>query len=119
LLRAAFGSNRLLAANSLLILGIAFAALAATYLAMQYMLALKRTWFLIAIGVVAVAEPILLLQASREPRGFATVVLAVQLVGAVVAFGLALRRDRHTPASPPPVVSSRPEQPAAPLETVA
>jgi O-antigen/teichoic acid export membrane protein len=119
LLRAAFGSNRLLASNSLLILGIAFAALAATYLAMQYMLALKRTWFLLAMGVVAVAEPILLLQASREPKGFATVVLAVQLVAAVVAFGLALRRDRHTPATPPPVVSSRPEQAAAPLETVA
>jgi len=119
LLRAAFGSNRLLASNSLLILGIAFAALAATYLAMQYMLALKRTWFLLAMGVVAVAEPILLLQASREPKGFATVVLVVQLVGAVVAFGLALRRDRHTPATPPPVVSSRPEQAAAPLETVA
>jgi O-antigen/teichoic acid export membrane protein len=119
LLRAAFGSNRLLAANSLLILGLAFAALAATYLAMQYMLALKRTWFLVAMGVVAVAEPILLLQASREPKGFATVVLGVQVVGAVLAFGLALRRDRHTQATPPPVAPSRPEQAAAPLETVA
>ena len=119
LLRAAFGSNRLLAANSLLILGLAFAALAATYLAMQYMLALKRTWFLIAIGVVAVAEPILLLQASRDPKGFATVVLAVQAVGAVVAFALALRRDRHKAEPPAPVVASRPEQASAPLETVA
>ncbi|MGZ4249199.1 MAG: lipopolysaccharide biosynthesis protein [Solirubrobacteraceae bacterium] len=119
LLRAAFGSDRLLAADSLLILGIAFAALAATYLAIQYMLALKRTWFLIAIGVVAVAEPILLLQASREPKGFATVVLAVQAVGAVLVFGLALRRDRHRPEPVAGGTSGRREQPAAPLETVA
>ena len=39
------------------------------------MLALKRTWFLLPLGLVAVAEPILLLQASKKPRGFATVVL--------------------------------------------
>ena len=53
--------------DSLLVLGLAFTVLAATYLAIQYMLALKRTWFLLPIGVVAVAEPILLLKASRKP----------------------------------------------------
>jgi hypothetical protein len=79
--------------NSLLILGIAFTVLAGTYLAIQYMLALKRTWFLILVGAVALAEPVLLLQASRKPAGFAAVVLAIQAVGAVVAFTLALRRD--------------------------
>jgi hypothetical protein len=36
---------------------------------------------------------VLLLQASRHPPGFAAVVLAVQAVGAAVAFTLALRRD--------------------------
>jgi uncharacterized membrane protein len=56
------------------------------------MLALKRTWFLVAIGVVAVAEPMLLLHASRHPADFAGVVLAIQAVGALVAFALALRR---------------------------
>ncbi len=76
-------------------LGAAFTVLAATYLAIQYMLALKRTWFLIALGAVAVAEPILLLQASRKPAGFAAVVLAVQAVGALLAFALALRRRDH------------------------
>jgi O-antigen/teichoic acid export membrane protein len=93
LLRIAFGPHRLLAVNSLLILGIAFTVLACTYLAIQYMLALKRTWFLIPVGAVAVAEPVLLLQASRNPAGFAAVVLAIQAVGAVIAFTLALRRD--------------------------
>ncbi len=67
--------------------------LAGTYLAIQYMLALRRTWFLLAVGVVAVAEPILLLQASHKPVGFAVVVLGIQVVGALVAFAFALRPE--------------------------
>ena len=81
-------------------LGAAFTVLAATYLAIQYMLALKRTWFLVAMGAVAVAEPILLLNASHKPTGFAAVVLGIQAVGAVLAFGLALRRDGSAPPGP-------------------
>jgi O-antigen/teichoic acid export membrane protein len=110
LLRAAFGANRLEAASSLLILGVAFTMLSATYLAVQYMLALKRTRFLLAVAAVAVAEPILLLQASRKPAGFATVVLAIQAVGALVSFGIALRRE----SAPPPRVGDS----AAARETV-
>jgi O-antigen/teichoic acid export membrane protein len=105
LLRLAFGPKRLQASNSLFVLGVAFTILAATYLAIQYMLALKRTWFLVALGLVAVAEPVLLLQASREPAGFAAVVLAVQAAGAVLAFAFALRRGKPPPQaalSPPP-----------------
>jgi O-antigen/teichoic acid export membrane protein len=99
LLRIAFGSHRLAASSSLLILGIAFTILASTYLAIQYMLALRRTWFLILIAAVAVAEPVLLLQASRRPAGFAAVVLGVQAIGAVLAFAPALRRDRAPSAT--------------------
>ena len=106
LLRAAFGAKRLEAANSLFVLGVAFTMLACTYLAVQYMLALKRTWFLPLLALVAIAEPIALLQASRRPEGFAAVVLAVQVVGAVVAFALALRRDRREqPARPQPAAA--------------
>jgi hypothetical protein len=78
--------------------------LAATYLAVQYMLALKQTVFLVALGAVAVAEPVLLLQASRHPAGFAAVVLAVQAIGALLAFTLALRR----PAGAPPTAAVNP-----------
>jgi O-antigen/teichoic acid export membrane protein len=99
LIRAAFGSNRLLAVDSLFILGLAFTLLAGTYLAVQYMLALKRTRFLLPLGAVAVIEPILLLQASKKPLGFAVVVLAVQAAGALIAFGLALRPG-NAPAPP-------------------
>jgi O-antigen/teichoic acid export membrane protein len=120
LLKLAFGPKRLLAANSLFVLGAAFTLLAATYLAIQYMLALRRTWFLIAIAAVAVAEPILLLNASHKPAGFAAVVLAIQAVGAVVAFGLALRHGSPPPtgggsplATPP--VTSEPAPPSRPV----
>ena len=71
-----------------------------TYLAVQYMLALKRTAFLIAIGAVAVLEPILLLHAAKRPAPFATVVLLVQAIGALLAFGMALRRGGRRPRRP-------------------
>jgi O-antigen/teichoic acid export membrane protein len=110
LIKLAFGEKRTGASDSLFILGVAFTALSATYLAIQYMLALKRFWFLIVLAAVAVAEPFLLLNASRKPAGFAAVVLAVQTVGALLAFGIALRRggpppDRETTAAAaePPV----------------
>jgi hypothetical protein len=48
----------------------------------------------VVVAAVAVAEPVLLLQASRSPTEFATVVLGVQAVGAVLAFAMALRRDK-------------------------
>jgi hypothetical protein len=92
LLATVFGKNKAIASSSLLPLGAAFTVLAATYLAVQYMLALKRVWFLPAIGLVAAIEPVLLLQASRHPASFATVVLLVQLVGAAVAYVAALGR---------------------------
>ena len=46
-IKAAFGASKTTAADSLLVLGLAFAVLACTYLAIQYMLALRRTWFLV------------------------------------------------------------------------
>lgn len=97
LLTIVFGARRATASASLLPLGAAFTVLAATYLAVQYMLALKQIAFLVVLGAVAVAEPALLLQASRHPAGFAAVVLAVQTVGALLAFALALRRSTGTP----------------------
>jgi O-antigen/teichoic acid export membrane protein len=103
LLKLAFGAKRATASSSLFVLGCAFTVLAATYLAIQYMLALKRTWFLIPMAAVAVAEPILLLNASRRPAGFAAVVLGIQAVGALLAFSLALHRE---PAPPSPAAGS-------------
>ena len=108
LLKLAFGAKRLRAESSLFILGVAFTVLSATYLAIQYMLALKRFWFLIPLAAVALAEPFLLLHASRKPAGFAAVVLAVQAAGALVAFAIALRRQGAPPnaGTPPPAVEA-------------
>lgn len=100
LLSIVFGSRRAIASDSLLPLGAAFTALAATYLAVQYLLALKRVGFLAVIGVVAIVEPVLLLQAPHEPAAFAAVVLGVQAVGAILAYGIALRTG---PADPLPL----------------
>ncbi len=92
LLAAVFGKSKAIASGSLLPLGAAFTVLAATYLAVQYMLALKRIWFLPAIGLIAAIEPVLLLQAPKHPASFATVVLLVQVLGAAVVYGFALSR---------------------------
>ena len=92
LLAAVFGKSKAIASGSLLPLGAAFTVLAATYLAVQYMLALKRVWFLPAIGLIAAIEPVLLLQAPKHPASFATVVLFVQLLGAAVVYAIALSR---------------------------
>jgi O-antigen/teichoic acid export membrane protein len=100
LIRVGFGTDHAGASGSLLVLGLAFTALAATYIAVQYLLALHHTWFLAPLALVAIAEPILLLHASRRPTGFATVVLGVQIAGAVVAYGCALRVDRGGTGSP-------------------
>jgi hypothetical protein len=50
---------------------------------------------------VAVAEPILLLNASHQPKQFALVVLAIQVAGALVAFGLALRPMKRAEGGTP------------------
>ncbi|MEO8968486.1 MAG: hypothetical protein ABI355_12740, partial [Solirubrobacteraceae bacterium] len=116
LLKLAFGAKRATASDSLLPLGAAFTVLAGTYLAIQYMLALRHTWFLIIVGAVAVAEPILLLNAPRRAAGFAAVVLAIQVLGAALAFALALRGGRSAvpPASgSPPPAAPAPREPAA------
>jgi O-antigen/teichoic acid export membrane protein len=107
LLSVAFGSKRASASSSLLVLGAAFTVLAATYLAIQYMLALKRTWFLIPVAFVALAEPFVLVQAPKHPAGFAATVLAVQALGALLAFASVLRRDSARPTAVSPEPASR------------
>jgi O-antigen/teichoic acid export membrane protein len=114
LLEIVFGKKKAVASASLLPLGAAFTVLAATYLAVQYMLALKRVAFLAVIAVVAVVEPIVLLQAPRHPGSFAAVVLAIQAVGALLAFAMAMRPDRGDRIRPPAAPSGSRDLEAAP-----
>ncbi len=81
LIELAFGADRLLAVDALLPLGAAFALLALTYLAIQYLLALRRTAFLLPLGAIALTEPVMLLTVAPDtPDGFAAIVLATQAV---------------------------------------
>ena len=92
-LRLAFGEETVPAAGALLVLGIAMTLLAAGYLCVQYMLALREVRFLFALGVAAVAEIAVLSGAGLSSIvGFATVVLALQAVAALAVFGLGLGR---------------------------
>ena len=73
LLRVGFGADLTSASGALLPLGVAMALLACTYLAVQYLLALGRRGFLVALAVGAVLEPAVLLATgvtnpSRSPR---------------------------------------------------
>ena len=101
LIKAVFGADKAQASSSLLVLGLAFTALSCTYLAIQYLLALHRKWFLVPMALVAIAEPILLLNAPTKATGFAAVVLGVQIVAALVAFAFALAPDRRPPQEQP------------------
>jgi O-antigen/teichoic acid export membrane protein len=117
LLAIVFKKNKAIASNSLLPLGAAFTVLAATYLAVQYMLALKRVGFLAVIAAVAVLEPFLLLAAPKHPAQFATVVLGVQAIGAVLAYAIALRTGRpdakvRPDDLPPPSATAEAVEPA-------
>lgn len=87
LLRIAFGAEYEPGAEVLLTLGIAFALLAATYLAVQYQLGLHRRAFLAVLALAAIAEPLLLLDAS-DLESFAITVLAVQAAAAVILLAL-------------------------------
>jgi O-antigen/teichoic acid export membrane protein len=98
LLRTAFGDEFTSASGVLLMLGAAMTFLAVAYLAVQYMLALRRTAFLWLLGVVAVAEPFLLTVGDLDLEAFAAVVLGLQCVAAVGALGLALGRRAPVPA---------------------
>jgi O-antigen/teichoic acid export membrane protein len=98
-LRLAFGPETVPAADALLVLGVAMTLLAAGYLCVQYMLALRQVRFLIALGLAAAAEIALLSGAGLSSiTGFAAVVLALQALAALAVLTLGLG---HRPTAAP------------------
>jgi O-antigen/teichoic acid export membrane protein len=92
-LRLAFGEETVQASGALLVLGVAMTLLAAGYLCVQYMLALREMRFLIALGVAAAAEIAVLSGTGLSSIvGFATVVLVLQAVAALAVLALGLAR---------------------------
>jgi len=99
-LRLAFGPETERASGALFVLGVAMTLLAAGYLCVQYMLALREVRFLIALGVAAGAEIVLLAGAGLSSiEGFATVVLVLQAVAALTVLALGLGRRPPEPAA--------------------
>jgi glycosyltransferase involved in cell wall biosynthesis/O-antigen/teichoic acid export membrane protein len=101
-LRLAFGPDTAQAADALPILGCAMTLLAVSYLGVQYLLALGRRGFLVALAAAAVAELALLGGGNLHSlAGFAGVVLAIQAIAAASVLTLGLvpaRRVRPAPA---------------------
>jgi O-antigen/teichoic acid export membrane protein len=89
-LGVAFGSDYESGDSILLILGVAYAMLALTYLAVQFLLGMGRRTPLFGLAAAALAEP-LVLAGIGSLRPFAVAVLVVQAVAALVAVGAALR----------------------------
>ena len=97
-LEIAFGKEYRSAETVLLALGAAYALLAVTYLAAQFMLGLRKRAFAWILAAAAVLEPILLIAGADDLSSFAAVVLAVQAVTAVALLAVAARQ----PGQPQP-----------------
>ena len=91
LLRTAFGADYESGASVLLQLGAAYALLAVSYLCVQFLLGLHRRAFALLLGVMALAQPLLLLGAG-DLAAFARTVLLVQAVTAVLLLAVSLAR---------------------------
>ena len=92
-LRLAFGEETVQASGALLLLGVAMTLLAAGYLCVQYMLALRRVTFLYALAAAAAAEVVVLAGAGLSSiQGFAVVVLGLQAAAAISVLALGLAR---------------------------
>ncbi len=94
LLKVAFGPDFASGDEVLLLLGVAFALLACTFVAVQFLLGLHRRVFVGLLLAAAVIEPLLLLDATTL-HSFAVRVLIVQAAtaAALVAAGAVVRRD--------------------------
>jgi O-antigen/teichoic acid export membrane protein len=91
LLEAVFGSGLASASDALPVLGVAMSLLAVTYLAVQYQLALWRRTFLLALGLAAVIEPVMLWLVGGQFTQIALALMGLQLVLALGLIGLSLR----------------------------
>lgn len=117
LLGLAFGPKYKDGSDALLILGVAMSLLAATYLGVQYLVAIHRTRFLAPLGLIAVLEVVLLgTVASPTRTGISLVVLGIQVACFALVMGLAFRRERAPAVVPEPVTV--PAAPEADVTTV-
>jgi glycosyltransferase involved in cell wall biosynthesis/O-antigen/teichoic acid export membrane protein len=96
---AVFGDAYAGGAGALPLLAIAMSLLACAYLSVQYLLALERANFLWALGVAAVAEPLVLQTTGSHLTAVAVGLLAVQALLAAVVLSLGFRSAASPRAS--------------------
>lgn len=89
-LQAVFGSDLALASGALPLLALAMVLLAASYLAVQYLIAMQRWRFIWALAIGAVLEPLLLSGIGSRPTTVALGLAGVQLLVAAGAIRLGL-----------------------------
>jgi O-antigen/teichoic acid export membrane protein len=98
-LTAVFGATYAGGAGALPVLAVAMTLLACAYLSVQYLLALERANFLWALGIAAVAEPLLLQAIGAKLTAVAVGLLVVQSCLAAVVLSLGFRSTAGARAS--------------------
>jgi O-antigen/teichoic acid export membrane protein len=100
LLRLGFGAEYETGAHALVLLGLAMTLLGFSYLAVQFLLAIGWSRFLVPLAAVAIAEPVLLLVFDvHSIAAFAAIVLAVQTAAAIAVLVPSVRAS--APATVP------------------
>ncbi len=101
-LRLGFGAEYTSAARALTLLALAMSLLGFAYLGVQFLLAIGSSRFLLPLGAVALAEPVLLLVWDIESVAvFAAIVLAIQLAAAVAVLLPSLRASAPATVTAP------------------
>lgn len=91
-LRVGFGAEYEVASSALGVLALAMSVLGFAYLAVQFLLAVEASRFLLALAAVTVVEPAVLLVVDvGSLAAFAAIVLAVQALAAVAVLVPSLR----------------------------
>ena len=92
LLRSVFGEDLAAASRPLPWLGLAMSLLAASYLCVQYLLALGRAHFVLVLAVGVVAEVALLAAVGTDPTRVAIALFGLQTACAAFMLSLSARR---------------------------
>lgn len=96
LLKTALGPKFESGGDVILLLGIAFSFLAALYLVVQYLLALRHWRFLLPLAGLALLEPVVLLLPAASRSGLALGVLGIQAAAAALGAVAVLRARIHS-----------------------
>ena len=104
LLEAVFGEDLTLASDALPFLGVAMVFLACSYLAVQYLLALGHSRFIVLLAVALAVEVGSLVAIGADLTGVALAMLAIQAAcaGALLALALRSAASRAAPGRPEP-----------------